>query len=94
MQDLRIDTVKRGRKATIFVNGQKTIAYEGETVHAALLAAGFSILRKSKTGDGERGMFCGIGVCYDCLVMINGKPNCRACMSDVEDGMKIEIDEP
>jgi D-hydroxyproline dehydrogenase subunit gamma len=92
MQDLRIESVKRGRQLTIFVNGKKTVAYEGETVHAALVAAGFTVLRKSKAGM-VRGAYCGMGTCYDCLVEINGLPNCRACMNEVEAGMKIEIDE-
>ena len=92
MQDLRIESAKRGKRLTIFVNGKKTVAYEGETVHAALVAAGFRVFRKSKTGM-MRGAYCGMGTCYDCLVVINGRPNCRACMNEVEDWMKIEIDE-
>ena len=93
VQNLRIESVQKGEKITIFVNGQETIAYKGESVHAALLAAGYRILRKSKSGTEARGIFCGMGICYDCLVSINGNTNERACMKEVEDHMEIEIDD-
>jgi sarcosine oxidase subunit alpha len=58
-----------------------------------LWAAGIRGLRKTaKTGE-PRGIFCGMGVCYDCLVTIDGVPNQRACMTLVEDRMEIRIDE-
>jgi NADH dehydrogenase/NADH:ubiquinone oxidoreductase subunit G len=40
-----------------------------------------------------RGGLCGMGVCYECLVTINGSPGQRACMVEVQEGMEIEIDE-
>lgn len=93
MADLRIASVSRGAKITLVVNGRACSAFEGETVHAALLAAGYRVLRKTvKTGQ-PRGFFCGMGVCYDCLVTINGVPNQRACMTLVEDRMEIRVDE-
>lgn len=93
MPDLRIASVSRGTEITIVVNGRACAAFRGETVHAALLASGYRVLRKTvKTGQ-LRGIFCGMGVCYDCLVTINGVPNQRACMTLVEDRMEIRIDE-
>jgi sarcosine oxidase subunit alpha len=93
MGDLRIASAARGREITIGVNGRACSAVEGETVHAALWAAGIRGLRKTaKTGE-PRGIFCGMGVCYDCLVTIDGVPNQRACMTLVEDRMEIRIDE-
>ncbi|MFO7714006.1 (2Fe-2S)-binding protein [Desulfosarcina sp.] len=93
MGDLRIVSPARGRAITIVVNGRACSAVEGETVHAALWAAGIRGLRRTaKTGD-PRGIFCGMGVCYDCLVTIDGVPNQRACMTLVEDRMEIRIDE-
>ncbi|GBC63238.1 proline dehydrogenase [Desulfonema ishimotonii] len=91
MEDLRIQSVLRGEKITIRVNGQPVVAYEGESVHAALLAAGHRVFRQSRNGAGARGIFCGMGVCYECLVTINGVPNRRACMCPVEDGMEVVI---
>ena len=93
MSDLRISSVLRGAKVNIRVNGKVFTAYEGETVHATLLAAGYRVLRKTPKTHQPRGIFCGMGVCYDCLVTINGEPNQRACMTRVEDRMEIEVDE-
>ena len=93
MTDLRIPWVPRGAEIQIRVNGKACVAYEGETVHAALLAAGYQVLRITKKAQKPRGVFCGMGVCYDCLVTINGTPNLRACMTSVEDRMEIVIDE-
>jgi len=91
---MRIETISRGEKVTLFVNGKAVTAYKGETVHAALLAAGYRELRRSKTGAEFRGFLCGMGVCYECLVTINGFAGQRACMRLVEDGMEVRIDEP
>jgi sarcosine oxidase subunit alpha len=93
MADLRIASESRGAKITLVVNGQACEAYEGETLHAALLAAGYRGLRRTLRSHQPRGIFCGMGVCYDCLVTIDNIPNQRACMTLVEDGMEIQIDE-
>ena len=93
MPDLRISSVRRGAKIEIFVNGKGCTAYEGESVHAALLAAGYRALRRTPKFHQPRGIFCGMGVCYDCLVTVNGVPNQRACMTAVEDRMEIHLDE-
>ncbi|MBW1690187.1 MAG: (2Fe-2S)-binding protein [Deltaproteobacteria bacterium] len=93
MEELRISTVKRTERIRISVNGRETYAYKGETVLAALHAAGYRVLRRDKNGQ-ARGAFCGMGICYDCLVTINGIRNQRSCMFEVEEGMEIAIDEP
>jgi sarcosine oxidase subunit alpha len=93
MADLRIASAPRGEKITIVVNGRACAAYAGESVHAALLAAGYRVLRNSQHTGQPRGFFCGMGVCYDCLVTIDGEPNQRACMTPVHDGMEIRIDD-
>lgn len=92
MEELRINTVTRTGRIRIYVNGRETYAYRGETVLAALLAAGYRVLRRDKNGQ-PRGAFCGMGVCYDCLVTINGIQNMRSCMIEVEESMEIWIDE-
>ena len=92
MADLRIATLQRGPKLQIRVNGRAHTAYAGESVHAALLAAGYRVLRHTHKRRQPRGSFCGMGICYDCLVTINGVPNQRACMTLVEDRMEISID--
>lgn len=93
MDDLRIATLQRGAEIEIVVNGRSHAAFEGETVHAALLAAGYRVLRKTARTAQPRGGFCGMGVCYDCLVTIDGVPNQRACMTPVARGMEITLDD-
>ena len=88
---IRIDSLKRGRKIVFSVNGRSTTAHIGETIHAALIAAGYRQFRKSKTYQ-PRGVFCGMGVCYECLVTVNNGSTQQACVTLVEEGMEVEID--
>jgi sarcosine oxidase subunit alpha len=96
-RDLRIASVLRGKKIRLVVDGKSVVAYEGETVHAALTAAGIRRLKDSKSNHSElnraRGVFCGMGICYECLVTIDQFPDQRACMTLVEDQMEIHTDE-
>lgn len=92
-ENLRIGERTRALRVGIIVNGRRIEAFAGETVHAALLAAGLRVLRESRTGCGDRGVFCGMGVCYECLVTIDGKPDRRACMTPVREGMEVTVHE-
>lgn len=88
--NLRVPFPGRGRKITLQVDGRACAAHQGETVHAALTAGGIRILRVAgKTGE-SRGVFCGMGICYECRVTIDGIPDQRACMTLALDGMQIE----
>ncbi|HZD55975.1 MAG TPA: (2Fe-2S)-binding protein, partial [Anaerolineales bacterium] len=66
----------------IEVNGHKIPARAGQSVGAALLSAGMRIFRHSPQG-GPRGLFCGMGVCFECLVTIDDLPGQRACLTTV-----------
>jgi len=79
----------RGRPLRLTFDGQEVLAYEGETVAAALLAAGHRALRRTGRRGEARGLFCGMGVCFDCLVQIDGWPNVQACRAVVRDGMCV-----
>ncbi len=68
--------------------GRLIQALAGESVAAALLVAGERILSRGKDGS-PRGLFCGMGVCHDCLVEIDGQAGLRACMTAVRGGMSI-----
>ena len=92
--DLRIPTIRRQPAIRLRVNGRVIEATPGETVLAALTAAGFRVLKKSNVRGEARGAFCGMGVCYECLVTINGAPKQRSCMTEVEDNMEIQTYEP
>lgn len=59
-----------------------------DTVASCLMRAGILGLRTSLTGE-PRGVFCGIGVCNDCLVTIDGRSNCRACQVEASPGLQV-----
>ena len=71
-------------------DGEKINAITGQSVAAALLAANQRTLRKTRFNNNERGVFCGIGVCFDCLVVIDGITNQRACLIEAKPGMKVQ----
>lgn len=73
-----------------FFNNTAEEAFAGQNVAAAILQNGNRILRTTRTTNKPRGIFCGIGVCFDCLIVINGIPNQRACLVEIRDGMRIE----
>ena len=81
--------VQRGQAITIIVDGVPLPACMGETIAGALLAAGRKAWRRTSHGQ-PRGMFCGIGLCFDCLVTVNGTPNVRACLTPVAAGMVVD----
>jgi predicted molibdopterin-dependent oxidoreductase YjgC len=80
--------VERGPVVTIELEGRPVTAYLGETVATVLLAEGHHAMRTTVQGA-PRGIFCGMGVCFDCLVVVDGQPNTRACMTFVEAGMRV-----
>lgn len=85
-----LPAVQRGRPIQIQVDGKPVEAYEGETVAAALLAAGIHTFRLSRKNQEPRGLFCGMGVCYECLVTVDGTHALQACLTTVAEGMQVE----
>ena len=75
----------------IYLNGVEVEAIENESVGTFLLTRRQQVLRKTRFNDQPRGMFCGIGVCFDCIVTIDGIANQRACITQLRDGMRIEV---
>jgi len=78
------------KKVTIEIDGQKIEALEGEPIAAALWAVGIRDFRYTRNRKEPRGFFCGIGLCTDCKMIVNGIPNIRTCVTLVEKGMKIQ----
>jgi predicted molibdopterin-dependent oxidoreductase YjgC len=74
----------------ISIDGKEIWAREGEMIAAALLANGIRIHRYTVKNKEARGIFCGIGQCTDCVMVVNGKPNIRTCVTPVEEGMVVE----
>jgi predicted molibdopterin-dependent oxidoreductase YjgC len=79
---------------TVSVDGEPAEAYPGETVATLLLALGRQTFRHTDHLHAPRGLFCGMGVCFDCLVTVDGQANVRACMTPVRAGMTIETGGP
>ena len=77
-----------GPSVRISFDGSEIEALPGETVAAALAAAGVIAVRQTRSGA-PRGPFCGMGVCFDCLVTVDGRPSQRACLTKVAAGMDV-----
>jgi predicted molibdopterin-dependent oxidoreductase YjgC len=90
----RLDKPVIGSKTvSLTIEGKEIIAFEGDTVAAAMLAAGFSYTRITPEKGKRRAPYCMMGICFDCLVEINGIPNQRACQTLVQAGMQVHIQE-
>lgn len=74
----------------VILNGQKTIVPEGITVAALSLVQGLRFTRTTPVSSAKRAPFCMMGVCYECLMVIDGIANQRACVTTVKNGMKID----
>ncbi|MCL3997117.1 MULTISPECIES: (2Fe-2S)-binding protein [Streptomyces] len=86
MNPLEPTRARPGPVHTATFDGRPLRALPGQTVAAALWAAGVTAWRGTR-GTGEpRGVFCGIGVCFDCLVTVNDRPGQRACLVPVRPG--------
>jgi len=72
----------------ITVDGEPVRGRDGQTIAGVLIGSGRPAWRTSQTG--ERGVFCGIGVCHDCLVTVNGVDGVRACRREAVDGDRVE----
>jgi len=91
---MRIESgTQRGQTITITLDGAPLQAYLGDTIAGALLANGQRAWRRTEGGE-PRGMFCGMGICFDCLVTVDGVSNVRACITPVVDGMVVKTEGP
>jgi predicted molibdopterin-dependent oxidoreductase YjgC len=77
----------------IQLDGETIPVEEGQTIAAALIAAGHRSWRRTRLFGQPRGVFCGIGVCFDCLATVNGRPNLRACLTEAQPGDVVTTQE-
>ena len=79
------------RPATIpvEVEGRTVLVPAGASAAAALLIAGFASIRETAIGGAERGPYCMMGICFDCLAEIDDVPNRQSCMVAARPGMRI-----
>lgn len=75
-------------RVELTVDGQRTAALATDTIAAALVRSGRLHWRSDLAGA-PRGMFCGIGTCFDCTLTVNGQPGVRACLTRVRPGMSV-----
>ncbi len=80
-----------GEPVELTFEGQRIKAYSSDTVASALLAAGVRSFMVTEGAGEKRGGFCFVGRCADCLVVIDGQANQRACTTPVRDGMDVRI---
>lgn len=77
---------------TLKVNDRAVSMPAGSMVAAAVLASGVSSFRRSVTGE-PRGPLCGMGICFECRVKVNGVAHVRSCQTVCEDGMDVRTDD-
>lgn len=78
-----------GTEDAIIFDGQPVPVSPGQSVGAALVSAGIRSWRTTRRDERPRGMFCGIGICYDCLVTVDDAPHQRACLTAARPGMQV-----
>ena len=78
------------RTVTITVDGQEIKAREGIPIAAAMMRHGLLVHRLTEKRGDPRGIFCAIGRCNDCLMVVDGQPNVRTCVVPVREGMVIQ----
>ena len=74
-------------------DGTPIPAEPGQSIGAALIAAGHRSWRRTRVDAAPRGIFCGIGICHDCLVTVDGVANRRACLVEAVDGAQVTTQE-
>lgn len=81
----------RGEEIRFTFQGEEVIGYEGDTIASALHALEVRVLGESVFKHRPRGFYCAIGNCSSCLMVVDGKPNVRTCITKLKPGMVVEI---
>jgi len=96
--DLRVTThpvldvsTNHRKKVSIAVDGRPLNVLEGEILAASLWANGFIALGHNPSDGFPRGLYCGIGHCYECRVTVDGVADVRSCLIRVRDGMQVSL---
>jgi predicted molibdopterin-dependent oxidoreductase YjgC len=85
-----LGSYERGREVAFTFDGAPMKGFEGEPIAAALKAAGVVIHRYTAKRHEPRGLFCAIGRCTDCVMVVDGRPNVRTCMEPLAEGMVVQ----
>ncbi len=74
---------------TIWFDERPIPARTGDTIAVALLAAGITTTRTTPISGAPRGPYCMMGACFECLAIVDGRPNVQTCMTPASDGMRV-----
>jgi predicted molibdopterin-dependent oxidoreductase YjgC len=85
-----LKSFNKGNLVTFEYDGKSLKGYQGEPIAVALKANGVMIHRFTSKHEEPRGVFCAIGRCTDCVMIVDGKPNVRTCVTSLAEGMKVE----
>ena len=81
---------EKGPRIQFIFDGQPLAGFEGEPIAIALRSNGVMIHRYTARRGEPRGMFCAIGRCTDCIMVVNGRPNIRTCVEPLKADMVVE----
>ena len=85
-----LGTFEKGRRIQFSFDGQTMEGFEGEPIAIALRSNGVLLQRYTCRRNEPRGMFCAIGRCTDCILVVDGRPNIRTCVEPLKAGMAVE----
>lgn len=85
-----LENFQKNKLVHFTLDGKDMSGYEGESIAAALKTAGVMIHRYTSREHKPRGIFCAIGRCTDCVMIVDGQPNVRTCITELKEGMKIQ----
>jgi sarcosine oxidase subunit alpha len=85
-----LGAINYDKEVAFTFNGQSYQGIKGDTIASALLANSVRILRCQEESGSPRGFYCNIGHCFECRVSVNKTETVRACLTPIQDGMKIQ----
>ena len=85
-----LGSYETGPLVSFTLDGKELEGYEGEPIAAALRAAGVMVHRHTLKKNEPRGIFCAIGRCTDCVMIVDGEPNVRTCITPLRAGMRLQ----
>jgi predicted molibdopterin-dependent oxidoreductase YjgC len=85
-----LGTFPEGKAVSFIFDGKEVSGMEGEPIAMALKAAGLMVHRYTAKRHEPRGVFCAIGRCTDCVMVVDGKPNIRTCVTPLSAGMQVQ----
>lgn len=83
------DQAEKQEQVAFTFNGQHVMGYAGEPIAVALWASGIKAIRSCEVTAQPRGVYCGIGHCYECRAEVDGVPGVRTCMTPLRPGTTV-----